>query len=183
MDRRGPFGAGRARHRPAQAILITDDGSLADAVERAVEGQLRTLPRSSVRAPRGAISARFIWSAHSTTPCADRGRHRARASEIATHDPKRLAQNIRNAGRDLSWGAHTPEGIGDYVAGLSNLCPDRGRHAFLRLGRARFIEAHLDPAGSDADALASWDRPAIALGGPKGSTRMPLSVAMRLNRR
>src|SRR5712675_1901011 len=32
----------------AQAILITDDAALADAVERAVEGQLKTLPRGSV---------------------------------------------------------------------------------------------------------------------------------------
>src|SRR5205085_6021848 len=32
----------------AQAILITDDVALADAVERAVEGQLKTLPRGSV---------------------------------------------------------------------------------------------------------------------------------------
>src|SRR5688572_3560782 len=34
----------------AQAILITDDVALADAVERAVAGQLRTLPRESVAA-------------------------------------------------------------------------------------------------------------------------------------
>src|SRR6202046_5918257 len=32
----------------AQSILITDDAGLADAVERAVEGQLATLPRAEV---------------------------------------------------------------------------------------------------------------------------------------
>src|SRR5205814_1282754 len=34
----------------AQSILITDDAALADSVERAVEGQLKTLPRESVAA-------------------------------------------------------------------------------------------------------------------------------------
>src|SRR5712671_5723045 len=35
----------------AQSILITDHAALADAVERAVEGQLKTLPRVSIAGP------------------------------------------------------------------------------------------------------------------------------------
>ena len=54
----------------AQSILITDDAVLADAVERAVAGQLKTLPRASVAGQRrGATSARSFWSARSTTRC------------------------------------------------------------------------------------------------------------------
>ena len=53
----------------AQSILITDDAALADAVERAVEGQLKTLPRGSVAPRRGAISAPSSWWPSSTTPC------------------------------------------------------------------------------------------------------------------
>src|SRR3954466_14106465 len=44
----------QAKHdTAAQSILITDNAALADAVERAVEGQLKTLPRESV--------AIFLW--------------------------------------------------------------------------------------------------------------------------
>ena len=42
--------------------------------------------------------------------------------EIETADPERLAAKIRNAGA-IFLGAHTPEAIGDYVAGSNHVLP------------------------------------------------------------
>src|SRR6476646_288164 len=75
----------------AQAILITDDAALGDAVERAVEGQLKTLPRGSVASASwrdfGAIILiRTLDDAVALTD-AIAPEHR----EIETHDPEPLA--------------------------------------------------------------------------------------------
>ncbi len=64
----------------AQSILITDDAALADAVERAVEGQLKTLPRGAVAA---RLLARFRRDHPGRRARRRRGAHRrdrARAS-------------------------------------------------------------------------------------------------------
>ena len=54
----------------AQSILITDDAALADAVERAVEGQLKTLPRGAVaRASWRDFGAIILVARRSTTRC------------------------------------------------------------------------------------------------------------------
>src|SRR6185369_11047304 len=42
--------------------------------------------------------------------------------EIETADPERLSAKIRNAGA-IFLGAHTPEAIGDYVAGSNHVLP------------------------------------------------------------
>src|SRR5205823_12139595 len=106
----------------AQSILITDDAALADAVERAVEGQLKTLPRESVAAASwrdfGAII--FVGKLDDAVPLVDA--IAPEHLEIEMHDAERLAQKIRNAGA-IFLGTHTPEAIGDYVAGSNHVLP------------------------------------------------------------
>src|SRR5499426_2716508 len=97
----------------AQAILVTDDGALAAAVEAAVERQLATLPRGAVAASawrdHGAVI--LVPDLDAAVPLVD-----ALAPEhleIETADAERLAGCIRNAGA-IFIGHHTPEAIGDY---------------------------------------------------------------------
>ena len=106
----------------AQSILITDDAALADAVEKAVTAQLTTLPRGAVAGASwrdfGAII--LVRNLDDAVPLVD-----ALAPEhleIETADPERLAAKIRNAGA-IFLGAHTPEAIGDYVAGSNHVLP------------------------------------------------------------
>ena len=106
----------------AQSILITDDAALADAVERAVEGQLKTLPRGAVAAASwrdfGAII--LVGTLDDAVPLTDA--IAPEHLEIETHDAERLAAKIRNAGA-IFLGSHTPEAIGDYVAGSNHVLP------------------------------------------------------------
>jgi histidinol dehydrogenase len=106
----------------AQSILLTDDAAFADAVEAAVTRQVQKLPKADIAGASwrdfGAII--LVSSLDEAPALADR--IAAEHLEIATRDPEALAAKIRNAGA-LFLGSHTPEVIGDYVAGPNHVLP------------------------------------------------------------
>ncbi|HZE45445.1 MAG TPA: histidinol dehydrogenase [Xanthobacteraceae bacterium] len=166
----------------AQSILITDDATLAGAVERAVEGQLKTLPRGAVAAASwrdfGAII--MVGSLDDAVPLTDA--IAPEHLEIETHDAERLSQKIRNAGA-IFLGRHTPEAIGDYVAGSNHVLPTARSARFSSgLGVLDFMK-RTSVLRLDADALAKLGPAAIALGQAEGLDAHARSVAMRLNLR
>ena len=166
----------------AQAILITDDASLAEAVVRAVEGQLTTLPRGSVAGASwrdfGAIIV--VSSLDEAIPLVD-----ALAPEhleIETADAERLAAKIRNAGA-IFLGAHTPEAIGDYVAGSNHVLPTARSARFSSgLGVLDFMK-RTSILKCGPEQLAALGPAAIALGEAEGLDAHARSIAIRLNRR
>ncbi len=166
----------------AQAILMTDSATLADAVEKAVAGQLATLPRSSVASASwrdyGAIVLVRDWD--EAVPLADA--IAAEHLEIETPDAEALAGRIRNAGA-IFIGAHTPEAIGDYVAGSNHVLPTARSARFASgLGVLDFVKRtsilKLGP-----EQLSALGPAAIALGEAEGIDAHARSVAIRLNRR
>jgi len=166
----------------AQSILITDDAALADAVERAVEGQLKTLPRGSVAGASwrdfGAVI--LVGKLDDAVPLVDA--IAPEHLEIETHDAERLAGKIRNAGA-IFLGSHTPEAIGDYVAGSNHVLPTARSARFSSgLGVLDFMK-RTSILRLDAEALAKLGPAAIALGRAEGLDAHARSVAMRLNRR
>ncbi|HKS60134.1 MAG TPA: histidinol dehydrogenase, partial [Xanthobacteraceae bacterium] len=106
----------------AQSILITDDTALAAAVEQAVEGQLKTLPRGAVAAASWRDFGAVILVGKLDDAVALTDAIAPEHLEIETHDPEPLAAKIRNAGA-IFLGSHTPEAIGDYVAGSNHVLP------------------------------------------------------------
>ncbi len=100
-------------HRPASALAVQ--------VEEAV-GAAPGLPRQT---DRRRVMARFRERHHNGRQTRRRGcagrPAGARASRVAA-DADRLAGMIRNAGA-IFIGAHTPEAIGDYVAGSNHVLP------------------------------------------------------------
>ena len=166
----------------AQSILITDDAALADAVARAVEGQLKTLPRESVASASwrdfGAII--LVAALDDAVPLVDA--IAPEHLEIETREPERLAGKIRNAGA-IFLGSHTPEAIGDYVAGSNHVLPTARSARFSSgLGVLDFMK-RTSILRLDADALAKLGPAAIALGEAEGLDTHARSIAMRLNRR
>jgi histidinol dehydrogenase len=165
----------------AQSILITDDAPLAAAVERAVEGQLATLPRRAV--------AEASWNEFGAVILV---RRLAEALplinaiapehlEIATADAEQLAAGIRNAGA-IFLGAHTPEAIGDYVGGTNHVLPTARSARFSSgLGVLDFMK-RTSILKCSPDALAALAPAAIALGKAEGLDAHARSVAIRLNR-
>jgi histidinol dehydrogenase len=164
----------------AQAILITDDLALADAVEAAVERQLATLPREEIASASwrdfGAVI--LVATLRDAVPLVDRLAPEHLQIEAGNADA--LADEVRNAGA-IFLGRHTPEAIGDYVGGPNHVLPTARSARFSSgLGVLDFMKRtsllKCDPA-----ALQALGPAAIALGRAEGLEAHARSVAIRLN--
>ncbi|MBV9428043.1 MAG: histidinol dehydrogenase [Bradyrhizobiaceae bacterium] len=166
----------------AQAILITDDAALADRVAASVDVQLKALPRGEIAGASwrefGAII--LLRDLDEAVPLVDA--IAAEHLQIETRDADRLAARVRNAGA-IFLGHHTPEAIGDYVAGSNHVLPT-ARSARFSSGLSvldfmkRTSLLKLAP-----DGLAKLGPAAIALGHAEGLDAHARSVAIRLNAR
>ena len=164
----------------AQSILITNDAALADEVEKALDAQLRSLPRASVAAASwrdfGAII--LVGALEEAVALVDAiaPEHLEIVSEKAEH----LASRIRNAGA-IFLGAHTPEAIGDYVAGSNHVLPTARSARFSSgLGVLDFMK-RTSILKCGPDQLRALGPAAIALGEAEGLEAHARSVKMRFN--
>lgn len=120
----------QAEHDPmASAVLVTDNASLAQAVQNEVEIQLRELPRREIAGvsvnTRGKIIvagsiAQAVETANAIAP---------EHLELCVDDPFALLPLVRNAG-SVFLGKHTPEAMGDYFAGTNHILPTGGTARF-----------------------------------------------------
>ncbi len=164
----------------AQSILITDDANFADAVERAVSARLETLPRRDIAgaswASHGAIIV--VDDLEDALPLIDR--IAPEHLELAVADADALGDRVRNAGA-IFLGRHTPEAIGDYVAGPNHVLPTARSARFSSgLGVADFMK-RTSFVRCDADSLSAIGPSAVALAEAEGLGAHALSVAIRLN--
>ena len=163
-----------------QSILFTDDAAFADRVAAAVETQLADLPTRAVArvawADNGAIIV--VPTLADAMPLVDR--LAAEHVEIACDDPQPLFDLLRHAG-SVFLGRHTPEAIGDYVAGPNHVLPTGRRARFASgLGVTDFMKRtsflQLDEA-----SLAELGPATVALAHAEGLPAHAQSVALRLN--
>ena len=164
----------------AQSILITDDAALADAVERAVEGQLRTLPRAGIAGESwrefGAVI--LVQALDEAIPLVDR--LAPEHLEIIAADAEGLAARIRNAGA-IFLGGHTPEAIGDYVGGSNHVLPTARSARFSSgLGVPDFMK-RTSLLKCDPEALRALAGAATELAEAEGLQAHARSVTIRLN--
>jgi len=165
----------------AQAILLTNDVKLADATERAIESQLKNLPRAQVAGASWRDFGAIILL---------RGLDEAPALvdaiapehlEIAAADAETIAGRIRNAGA-IFIGAHTPEAIGDYVAGSNHVLPTARSARFSSgLGVLDFMK-RTSILKCGPQQLRALGDAAIVLGTAEGLDAHARSVSIRLNR-
>jgi len=173
----------QAEHDPAaQAILITDDPLLADAVEVAVDVALKSLPRESVAGAAWREFGAIIVVGRLVEAVALVDAIAPEHLEITSREPEHIADGVRNAGA-IFLGPHTPEAIGDYVAGSNHVLPTARSARFSSgLGVTDFMKRSsilkLTP-----DVLAALGPAAITLARAEGLEAHARSVAIRLNRR
>jgi histidinol dehydrogenase len=165
----------------AQAILCTDDERLAAAVERAVEAQLGLLTRGAIASASwrdfGAIV--LVRDLDEALPLVDA--IAPEHLEIAAANADALARRVRNAGA-IFMGSHTPEAIGDYVAGSNHVLPTARSARFSSgLGVLDFMKrtSLLKCGPEQMRALADA---AITLATAEGLDAHARSIAIRLNR-
>ena len=165
----------------AQSILITDDEAIAAATERAIEGQLKGLSRAKIAGASWRDFGAIILVRHldDVLPLIDA--IAPEHLEIATADAERLAGRVRNAGA-IFIGAHTPEAIGDYVAGSNHVLPTARSARFSSgLGVLDFMK-RISILKCGPEQLRALGGAAIALGKAEGLDAHARSVAIRLNR-
>jgi histidinol dehydrogenase len=164
----------------AQAILLTDDESFADAVEAAVERQLKALPRADVaRASWEDFGAVIRVAALAECPALI-DRIAPEHLELAVADPEPLLQRIRNAGA-IFVGRHTPEAIGDYVAGPNHVLPTARSARFSSGLSVLDFMKRSSLLRCSAEALRRLGPSAMALAEAEGLQAHARSVAVRLN--
>ena len=172
----------QAEHdQSAQSILITDDVALGDAVEKAVDAQLKTLTRAEIAGASWRDFGAIIAVPKLADAVALVDRIAPEHLEIEAADAEALAARVRNAGA-IFIGAHTPEAIGDYVAGSNHVLPTARSARFSSgLGVLDFMK-RTSILKCSPDALRALGPAAIALGEAEGLTAHARSVAIRMNR-
>ena len=166
----------------AQAILVTDNDDLADGVERAVAAQLATLPRSDIAAASWRDYGAIIRVGRLAEAPALVDALAPEHLEIAARDGEQLADAVRHAGA-IFIGQHTPEAIGDYVAGSNHVLPTARSARFSSgLGVLDFMK-RTAILKCGPDQLAALGPAAIALAEAEGLAAHARSVAIRLNSR
>ncbi len=172
----------QAEHDPvAQPMLIADDGGFADRVVEAAGAQLAALPRADIaRASwedRGAVIV--VGSLDEAPALIDR--IAPEHLELAVADPDRLAGRVRHAGA-IFLGRHTPEAIGDYVAGPNHVLPTSGSARFASgLGVPDFMK-RTSIVGCDEAAFAAIAPAAVSLARAEGLDAHALSLTIRTGR-
>jgi len=166
----------------AQSILITDDAGLAGRVESAVQSQLKTLSRANIAGASWSDFGAIIVVRKLDDAIALVDQLAPEHLEILADDPERLVKRIRNAGA-IFIGAHTPEAIGDYVAGSNHVLPTARSARFSSgLGVLDFMKrTSLLKCGPEQ--LRALGPTAIALGEAEGLSAHARSVSIRLNQK
>jgi histidinol dehydrogenase len=175
----------QAEHDPSsQSILIADDAAFADAVSRAVDGELKVMARAAIAGTSWRDNGCIILvpDLAACAPIVDRiaAEHVELAMETAAAET--LAVRIRHAGA-IFIGRHTPEAIGDYVAGTNHVLPTSRAARFSGgLGVADFLK-RTSLVACTPEALAALGPAALALAEAEGLGAHGRSVSIRLNRR
>jgi len=164
----------------AQSILITNSPRLAEDVARAVESQLKTLPRAKIAGASwsdfGAII--LVRNLDDAVPLADA--IAAEHLEIMTSDAEAFSRKIRNAGA-IFLGSHTPEAIGDYVGGSNHVLPTARSARFSSgLGVLDFMK-RTSILKCGPEQLRALGPAAMTLGRAEGLDAHSRSVGLRLN--
>jgi histidinol dehydrogenase len=106
----------------AQALLVSPDKNLIDAVAASMEGQLAAMPRRAIIAASLANRGALILVRDLDSACAIANRVAPEHLELSVADPDALLPKIRHAGA-IFLGHHASEALGDYCAGPNHVLP------------------------------------------------------------
>jgi histidinol dehydrogenase len=144
-------------------ILIAMGRKVADDVAAEVERQVKLLPRRDIAEKALRNQGAIFVVAGGDDVVRLMNELAPEHAELAMRDARALADRITTAGA-LFLGTHTPESVGDYMAGPSHVLPTGGSARFFSpLGVGDFVKrtsiveydaAALQAQGADIEALA-----------------------------
>ncbi len=150
----------------ALAVLITDSEAFGREVEKEVLRQLSSLKRRKIASlslrQRGAIL--IVKNLEQAMKLVNR--IAPEHLELAVSRPLSLVKNLKHAGA-VFLGPHTPEAIGDYMAGPNHILPTAGTARFSsalgvedfikRTNLIRFTQEALKRFEKDVKRFAEWE--------------------------
>ncbi len=166
----------------AQSILLTDDAAFADAVVAAIATHLQTLPRAAIAAQSWDTNGAIILVRNMDDAPALIDRIAPEHLQLAVDNPDALMEKVRNAGA-IFLGRHTPEAIGDYVAGPNHVLPTaRASRYASGLSVLDFLKRS-SITSCTPGALAAIGPTAVTLAQSEGLHAHARSITIRLNQR
>ena len=166
----------------SQSILITDDADFADKVAKAAKRALGTLPRGVIATKSWNDYGAIIVVAKLEDAASLSDRIAPEHLEIATENPQALLAKVRHAGA-IFLGRHTPEAMGDYIAGPNHVLPTARTARFSSGLSVLDFMKRSTLLSLDARAMAALGPDAIALAEAEGLDAHARSIAARLNTR
>jgi len=148
----------------SQSILITDDAAFADKVAAAAQRQIAILPRQEIAAKSWGDYGGII------------------VVELAVADPEGLLALVRHAGA-IFLGRHTPEAMGDYIAGPNHVLPTSRTARFSSGLSVLDFMKRTTILSLPPKAMAQLGPEAIALAEAEGLEAHARSISARLNRK
>jgi histidinol dehydrogenase len=131
----------QAEHDPmARALLVTDAPALVERVSAALAKQLERLPRREIAGRALAAHGALVVVATLEDGVDLANRLAPEHLELMVTVPAALLPRVRHAGA-VFLGGHTPEVVGDYVAGPNHVLPTAGTARFASpLGTEDFVK-------------------------------------------
>jgi histidinol dehydrogenase len=165
----------------SQSILITDDAAFADKVAEAAERALAILPRRDIASKSWNDYGGIIVVEKLADAAALSDRFAPEHLEIATADPSAILAQVRHAGA-IFLGRHTPEAMGDYIAGPNHVLPtSRSARFSSGLSVLDFMKRTTLLSLNDR-AIQALGPEAITLAEAEGLEAHARSIAARLNK-
>jgi histidinol dehydrogenase len=166
----------------SQCILITDDEALADKVEDAVARGLALLPRKAIAEASWRDFGAIVTVAVLEDAVALVDKIAPEHLEISTSDPQILLRKVRHAGA-IFLGRHTPEAMGDYIAGPNHVLPTSRTARFSSGLSVLDFMKRTTLLACEPQTLSAIGPDAITLAEAEGLDGHARSIAARLNSR
>jgi histidinol dehydrogenase len=165
----------------AQAILITDNFQLAQETGLAVERQLETMSRGAIAEKSWAGNGAIILVSDLMNEAPPLINELAPEHlELACASAEEMLPAIRNAGA-IFLGYHTPEAVGDYVAGSNHVLPTARAARFSSGLNVLDFMKRTSLLRLNAESLAALGPATMTLAEAEGLDGHRHSVAIRLH--
>lgn len=171
----------QAEHDPlAAAILLTTSEELASALPHALEAQLQGHPRAAIT--RSALQdwGLVVICRDLNSAAALSDRFAPEHLELLVEEPQALAEQIQNAGA-IFMGPHSPEAVGDYLAGPNHTLPTSGTARFAGALSVETFLRHTSLIHFNRAALEATGQAVITLAESEGLHSHAESVRRRLS--
>jgi histidinol dehydrogenase len=170
----------QAEHDPrAATYLVTDDPSLPDEVEEALELLLADAPRADVIRRSLTDNGRIIIVPDAAAAIEAANMIAPEHLEVMMAEPFELLGSIRNAGA-IFLGPWTPESVGDYMAGPSHVLPTGGTARFSSPLSVEDFVKRSSVLSYSREALEAEAACIIAIASAEGLDAHADAVALRL---